>query len=182
MNITAPALRRLQVLYGQYESHSLDVPNKSREERLRWANAQTGRAPTNQVASFKDLTSEEGIKLIDGLQRMLQVKVPSKTPRKRMDRRGAEKAATEGRHDQIHAEITLVSAADFARIARQLTRLGWDQAGLGRFLLGSRGPLKGRSEILTLGDANKVYWALKHIPARIQPVPPQQGKEQLALS
>lgn len=167
MNITAPALRRLQVLYGQFERHSLDITSSSREERIAWASARIGR----KIASFKDLTIEEGILLIDGLQRTLQVKAPSQTPRKRMDRKSAEKAGTEGRHDQIHAETTIVCAADFKRIQRHLTRLGWDEAGLHRFLLGSNNPLKGRTEILTLGDANKVYWALKRIPAR---------KEQLA--
>jgi hypothetical protein len=162
MNISAPALRRLQVLYGQYERHSLDAPGKSREERLRWASERCGRP----IASFSTLAPEEGRKLIDTLQGLLRVKAPSKTPRKRMARKDAEKAGTEGRRDQIHTETTLVSSGDLARIGEQLTRLGWNQAGLDRFLLGSRNPLKGRTQILTLGDANKVYWALKHIPAR----------------
>jgi hypothetical protein len=162
MNITAPALRRLQVLYGQYEAHSLDAPGKSREDRLSFASVWTGRT----IHSFSNLTVEEGISLIDGIQRMLNVKAPSKTPRRRIERKAAEKAGTEGRHDQIHNEVTLASSDDFARIQNQLTRLGWNQAGLDRFLLSSRSPLKGRGQIRTLGDANKVYWALKHIPVR----------------
>jgi hypothetical protein len=163
MNITAPALKRLQVLYGQYERHSLDVGDPSREARLAWASAQTRR----QIASFSDLTVEEGIRLIDGLQRALGAKAPSKTPRRRrMTRHEAQKAGTEGRFDQIHAETTMVSAEDTERIQAQLTRLGWDEHRLKGFLLSSRSPLKGRTEIRTLGDANKVYWALKHIPAR----------------
>jgi len=78
MKITPPALRRLQVLYGQYEAHSLDCA-PGREGRLAWASERTGRA----IASFSELTVEEGIRLIDGLQRAVGHKVPSKTPRRR---------------------------------------------------------------------------------------------------
>jgi hypothetical protein len=163
MNITAPALKRLQVLYSQYEAHSLDAPGSAREDRLAWASAQAGRV----IASFKDLTVEEGIRLIDGLQRTIGRKMPSKTPRRRrMSRIAAEKAGTEGRRDQIHAESTIVGPSDLERIQAQLTRLGWDQSRLERFLLSTRSPLKGRTQVRTLGDANKIYWALKHIPAR----------------
>lgn len=162
MNISAPALRRLQVLYSQYERHSLDAPGKSREDRLRWAAERVG----HPVASFRDLSADEGRALIDTLQGLLNVKAPSRTPRRRMARKAAEKAGTEGRRDQKHNETTLASADDLARIQQELTRLEWDQFRLDRFLLSSRSPLKGRTRINTLGDANKVYWALKHIPAR----------------
>ena len=168
MNISSAALRRLQVLYGQYEAHTLDC-SPGREARLAWASQKAGRA----IASFSDLTAEEGKRLIDGLQGILGTKVPSKTPRRRMGRKAAEKAGTEGRRDQLHNETTMVSAADLERIQREMTRLGWDEAGLQRFLLGKSNPIGGRTQILTLHDANRVYWALKNIPAR---------KEQLAAS
>jgi hypothetical protein len=73
---------------------------------------------------------------------------------------------TEGRRDQIHAETTMVSPDDMRRIQWQLTRLGWDQARLDTFLASPRGPLGGRTQIRTLGDANRVYWALKRIGAQ----------------
>jgi hypothetical protein len=168
MNITAPALKRLQVLYSQFERHTLNV-DSGRDARLAWASQQTGRA----IASFSQLTVEEGIRLIDGLQRAIGNKVPSKTPRRRMGRQAAEKAGTEGRRDQIHAETTMASAVDLERIHADLTRLGWDQARLEAFLRSSRSPLKGRQVVRTLSDANKLHWALKHIPAH---------KEQLAAS
>lgn len=166
--ISKPALRRLQVLYAQYEAHSLDCA-RGREGRLAWATAQTGRA----IASFSGLSAEEGIRLIDGLQRAIGRKAPSKTPRRRMSRSAAEKAGTEGRRDQIHDESTMVSSADLERIQRELVRLGWDQQGLERFLRSPKSPTRGRTAIRTLGDANKVYWGLKHIPSR---------KDQLAAS
>src|SRR5437868_2604059 len=102
MNINPKQLIRLQVLYTQFERHTLDVES-GREARIAWASQQTGRA----IASFKDLTLDEGKRLIDGLQRMLGVKSPNKSPRKRMGRKSAEKAGTEGRRDQIHTETTM---------------------------------------------------------------------------
>lgn len=158
MNITTPQLRRLQVLYKQYEAHSLDT-GTTREDRLTWASARIGRT----IASFSDLDLEEGKKLIDGLQNALGVKLPSKTPRRRQTRRDGEKAGTEGRHDQIHDEVTLVGDKDIRRIQGEMDRLGWDQARLDAFLASPRGPNARRTTILTLGDANRVYWALKRM-------------------
>ena len=166
--ITSPQLKRLQVLYGQFERHSLDCPGTARASRLQWASSTTGRA----IASFKDLTLDEGRRLIDGLQTSLGAKAPSKTPRRRPTRRDAEKKGTEGRHDQIHAETTLAGPAEFNMIARDLDRLGWDQSRLGGFLRSSSGPMKRSDTIRTLGDANRVHWALKRIKPDPSPAPP----------
>ena len=167
MNITPPQLKRLQVLYGQYCHHSLDTSN-TREDRLAFASERIGRS----IASFSDLTLEEGKKLIDGLQSALGVALPSKTPRRRQTRRDGEKAGTEGRHDQIHNETTLVGDKDIRRIQREMDRLGWDQSRLNAFLASPRGPNARSTAIRTLGEANRVYWALKRIPA------PHESKEQ----
>ena len=158
MTITAPQLRRLQVLYKQYEAHSLDT-GSTREDRLAWASARIGRT----IASFSDLDLDEAKKLIDGLQAALGVKLPSKTPRRRQERRDGEKAGTEGRRDQIHDEATLVGDKDIRRIQREMDRLGWDQGRLEAFLASSSGPNARRTAIRTLGDANRVYWALKRM-------------------
>ncbi len=158
MNITTPQLRRLQVLYKQYEAHSLDT-GTTREDRLTWASARIGRT----IASFSQLDLDEAKKLIDGLQNALGVKLPSKTPRRRQTRRDGEKAGTEGRNDQIHNETTLVGDKDIRRIQGEMGRLGWDQARLDAFLASPRGPNNRRTTIHTLGDANRVYWALKRM-------------------
>ena len=168
MNITPQQIKRLQVLYGQYEAHTLDV-DRGRAARLTWASERCGRP----IASFKDLTLDEGGKLIDTIQGVLHTKAPNQTPRKRMSRRDALNAGTAGRRDQATDDTVMVSASDLAAIQNHLTRLGWDQARLESFLTGPRSPLKGRAQIRTLADANKVRWALKRIPA---------GKEQLAAS
>jgi hypothetical protein len=157
--ITPAQIQRLQILYGQYERHSLDAPGAARQERLQWASQAAGRA----VTSFKDLTLDEGRRLIDTLQSALGRKVPSKSPRRRPTRRDAEKQGTEGRHDQLHDEITLVGPRDIARIQRDLDRLGWDQARLEAFLASPRSPIDRRTVIRTLHDANRVHWALNHI-------------------
>jgi hypothetical protein len=162
-HITTPQLRRLQVLYSQYCQHSLDI-DSSREDRLRFASERVGRA----ITSFSDLTLEEGKQLIDGLQRALGVALPSKTPRRRMSRYQGEKAGTEGRHDQIHAETTLAGDKDLLRIQREMTRLGWDQARLDAFLASPSGPNGRSATIRTLGEANRVYWALKRMASRTE--------------
>jgi hypothetical protein len=162
MNITTPQLRRLQVLYKQYEAHSLDT-GTTREDRLAWATARIGRPAGQQLRSFSDLTIDEGKRLIDGLQSALGVKLPSKTPRRRKDRREGQKAGTEGRHDQIHQETTLAGDTDLRRIQREMGRLGWDQSRLDAFLASPRGPNGRSTAIRTLGEANRVYWALKRL-------------------
>lgn len=168
MNINRAQLVRLQTLYSQFERHTLDSA-PGRNARLEWASQQCGRA----IASFSDLTVEEGRRLIDTLQGILGVKAPNQSPRRRMQRKSAEKAGTEGRRDQKHAETTMVSPEDLARLQKDLDRLGWDEFRLKRFLESPRSPLRGRTTILTLSDANKVHWALKHIPVQ---------KERLAAS
>ena len=162
MTITTPQLKRLQVLYTQFERHSLDCPGPSREARMRWASEALGRP----VASFKDLQLAEAIRLIDGLQQALGTKVPSKSPRRKQTRHDGEKKGTEGRHDQLHAESTLVGPEDLRRIQRDLDELSWDQARLQAFLASPRGPNNHSTSIRTLGDANRVHWALKRIRSR----------------
>lgn len=159
-SITAPQLKRLQVLYTQYERHSLDCPGSTREDRIRWASSATGRT----IGSFKDLTCDEAKRLIDGIQSTLGVKAPSKTPRRKQSRKAGEKAGTEGRRDQIHPETTLVGPGELQMIRRDLDRLGWDQSRLEAFLRSPKGPNKRSTIIRTLGDANRVHWALKRIP------------------
>ena len=153
--ISPAALRRLQIVYRQYEAHSLDVGG-CRQDRLTWASATLGR----RVDSFSTLTPLEGKELTDGLQNALGLKETA--PARRYSRKDGEKAGTEGRSDQLHPnESTLVGDKDVRRIQQQLTRLGWDQGRLEAFLLSPRGPNGGRKEIRTLGDANRIYWALK---------------------
>jgi len=54
-------------------------------------------------------------------------------------------------------------ARQLERIAELRARLGWDAARFEAFMRSRSGPLLGRPEIRTMGEANKVAWALKRI-------------------
>jgi hypothetical protein len=153
--ITSQQMRRLQTLYGQLAAHAIE--GSGRSSRLEWAGNQVGRT----IASFKDLTHAEAHQLIDGLQGQLSVKAPAK---RRLSREAAHRAGTEGRRDNPYKDAPqMVSAADLARIESCYARLGWTRENLDNWLASSRSPLKNRARpvIVTLGDANDVYWALK---------------------
>jgi hypothetical protein len=154
--ISSGQMRRLQVLYGQLARHTQQ--GTDRATRVAWA-AQLVRRP---IRSFSDLTVNDARHLIDTLQGQLGVKVPAR-PRKRLDRQAAQKAGTEGRRGYASDEITLAGPSEFARIRYVLDLLGWSQAQLEGWLRSPRSPLsrKATPTISTLGDANRVYWALK---------------------
>ena len=149
-------LKRLQTLYGQLATHSLE--GSSREARLRWASEQAGR----EIGSFSALTFDEGQRMIDGLQGQLGVKEPA---RKRPSRDQARRAGLDGRKDgQEFAQAPQVAtAADLEVIASYYMRLGWSQAQFDGWLRSNHSPLGRRAnpEIRTVADANRVRWALK---------------------
>jgi len=171
--ITPAQLRRLQTLYSQFERHTLDalgpdlpwgtppsqVADANRTSRLEWATQACGR----RIDSFKDITLVEAKRLIEQLQGVLNVKAPNKSPR-RQSRKHGQKLGTEGRRDQIHNETTIAGPAEFALIKRDIDRLGWSIERMNGFLFHSaRGPLRGKTQIRTLSDANKAHWAMKNL-------------------
>jgi len=167
--ISAAALRRLQTLYSAYASRALDVvfdgEQHSRAFRLRWASESCGR----EITSFRELTKAEGNTLIDVLQTAVgQATEPPRRQRKKMDREAARAAGTEGRRDGDRGRISLPDQEDFRRIEDALTRLGWDQARLEKWLRSPSSPLgrKANPQVRTKGDANRVWWALKRILKR----------------
>jgi len=155
-SITSGQMKRLQVLYAQLARRTME--GTDRASRLVWAAAQIGRS----IASFHDLTQDEARHLIDSTQAQLGVKVP---PKKRLDRDAAHRAGTEGRRSDTSNQSTLVSPADMARIQHALEILGWSQAQLDGWLRSPSSPLRNHSQasIRTLGDANRVWWALKRM-------------------
>jgi hypothetical protein len=159
MKITGRQLTRLQTLYSQWERHSLSCPGSSREARLAWASQLTARS----VASFSALTIEEGKRLIDTLQDAVGHKHPAQKKRRPPTTRDRQKKGTEGRHDQIHAETTIAGPSEFELIQQALSRLGWTQARLEAFLRSPRSPIKPHTQIRTLYQANRVYWASRKL-------------------
>lgn len=155
-SITSGQLKRLQVLYGQLARHTLE--GADREARMRWASGLVGRT----ISSFSDLTQADAHHLIDTLQGQLGVKAPTKR-RKRLSRDDAQKAGTEGRRGQESSELTMAGPAELARVQYAIGLIGWSQAQFEGWLRSPRSPLRHKSSpvIRTLGDANRVWWALK---------------------
>ncbi len=156
--ITPNQLRRLQTLYGQFAAHG--IGEGGREARLKWASEQARRP----IASFRDLRSEEARLLTDTLQDQLGVKHPVKR-RRRLGRDDAKKAGTEGRRGNETNDVTLAGPGELARIQYALDEIGWSQEQLEGWLRSPRSPLsnKAQPKIRTLGEANRVWWALKHM-------------------
>jgi hypothetical protein len=154
--INPKQLRRLQTLYGQLAAHAQQ--GVDRTARLNWASEHAGR----KIGSFKDLTFEEGKRLIDGLQGQLGLHAPRRRP---MRRDQARRAGLDGRHDgqEFAKAPQMVTPADLATIESYYNRLGWTRAQFDAWLHSSRSPLRNRTEpkIDTLAKANQVRWALK---------------------
>ena len=162
--ISSAQLTRLQVLWSQYARH--EMTKYSRADRLVWASEQTKRT----ILSFKDLTLSEASDLINLLQAELGIKETSPAVRPRRfrsrikDRDQAQAAGTEGRRGS-RDKFTLATAEDIGMIDAQLNVMGWDRDRLDKFLQSPSSPLRGRSnpQLRTLGDINRVLWALKAI-------------------
>lgn len=160
--ISAAQLTRLQVLWNQYAGR--EMIKNSRDERLRWASEQTKRA----ISSFKELTLSEASDLINLLQSELGIKESSPAVRPRRfrsrmkDRDQAHAAGTEGRRGS-RDKFTIAQAEDVAMLDAMITEIGWTRERLDAFLLSPSSPLRGRQQLRTVGDVNRVLWALKRI-------------------
>ena len=161
--ISTSALKRLQTLYHQFERRSFDL-SSSREDRLAWAAQCLGKS----VTSFSTLSADDGKYLIDSLQLSMRINETAPPRRRRMSQHAAQKAGTEGRRDQIHSETTMLAGDEeiLTKIMRELSSLGWTEERFKAWLRSSSSPNKGRDTIRTLGDANKIHWALKRMAER----------------
>jgi hypothetical protein len=163
--ISAAQLTRLQVLWTQYASR--EMMKNSRHERLRWASEQTKRA----ISSFKELTLSEASDLINLLQSEMGIKESSPAVRPRRfrsrmkDRDQAHAAGTEGRRGS-RGNFTIAQAEDLSMLDAMLTEMQWTRERLDAFLTSPSSPLRGRTQLRTVGDVNRVLWALKRIAAR----------------
>lgn len=164
--ITKPQLTRLQTLWSQYSRREWLAVTQSRQARLRWASEQIKR----NISSFSDLSSSEASELINLLQSEFGIAETSPARSKRRyrsritDRDQAMAAGTEGRRGSQN-KVTIATAQDLALIDQQLNFMGWNNSRLEAFLHSPSSPLGKRSnrQLRTLGDVNKVLWALKKI-------------------
>lgn len=162
--ITADQLRSLQAMYvGYCKQQGQDAGD--RHARLVWASVNVDRV----LSSFNDLTAAEASKLIDLLKTSLgQEVIPPDRSKRRRSRESAHAAGTAGRRGSEEKTVQLATTEDLARIQAVLVDLGWDQARLEAFLRSGSSPLRGRGQVRTQADANKVYWALKRMRDRQQ--------------
>jgi hypothetical protein len=153
-------IQALQALYAKWEAHGLPAAD-SRAARLEWASENVGR----QIASFNDLSRDEARALIDALKGALgqPLKQQPHAWRRIRSRERAQAAGTAGRHGVSSSVIQMASLDDQARIDEAIRRLGWTREGYETWLRSSSSPLHGMSAaaVLTVGEANKVWWALK---------------------
>jgi hypothetical protein len=151
----------LHALYGQWAKHSIQEDCDPRSARLAWASGAIGR----QLSSFSQLTGDEARQLIDRLKGSMGHAVIEKpNPWRRIRSRDRARAAgTAGRRDADPSLIQMASADDLARVDEAIRRLNWTRDRFEAWLRSSSSPVafKGAAIILTVTEANKVWWALK---------------------
>lgn len=151
----------LHTLYAQWERHSLPGSDNDRAARLAWASESLCR----KIASFSELSRDDARWLIDALKGSLgQALTEQPQPWRRVRSRDkAQAAGTAGRRNTESSVIQMASPDDRARINELVRRLGWSSDRYEAWLISKFCPvaLKNQADILTLEDANKIYWALK---------------------
>ena len=156
----------LHALYGQWEKHSIELATDSRAARLVWASEAIGR----EIRSFADLTRDEARQLIDRLKESMGQSLTERpNPWRRIHSRDrAQAAGTAGRKGSSSSVIQMASPDDLARIDEALRRLDWTRDRYEAWLKSDSSPTiwKGNTAILTVGEANKVWWALKNMLKR----------------
>jgi hypothetical protein len=159
--ISPRQLRMLQTLWGLFCRQSQLDP-KDREARLQWVGGAIGKP----VASFRDLSANEANIAIDAIEKQL----PSGwLKKKRPSRRLAKDYGTAGRRGHEQQEIRLVDAGTLELLNRLLVQLGWTRERLDAFLHSAKSPVLSGA-VRTLGEANRVIWALKRMLRHREPI------------
>jgi hypothetical protein len=151
--------KKLIVLWNQYyaREHWQAGNDDSRAKRLKWLEGVTQRP----IGSANDLTLMEATRAISALNSMLGL--PAHKPRSR--ERG-QAAGTHGRRGADNRAAEIVGSEELARIQRAIERLGWDQHRFDAWLGSPSSPLGHKKQIRTVGDANRVWWAMKRLLQR----------------
>ena len=157
MKATKAQIARLMTVYHQLAAHEVGVDN-DRASRMQWASQLLGRT----VDSFSSLTVAEATRLIDAAQAAAGKVFPL---RPKLSGKEARRAGTDGRKDTaFDAAPQMIAAYQVEMIERLYLRLDWTRAHFEAWLERKQGsPLRGRKQIRTVADGNKVIWALKCI-------------------
>jgi hypothetical protein len=163
-HISAAQLRALQSLWSAYARHSLDAGDGAdpRVRRLAWASALVGR----ELTSFSELHGDEAARLIDLLKRA--VGQEPKTWRRPRDRESARAAGRHGRKGVLVEVPMLAGSEDVKRVHELRECVGMTPEGFEAWLRSRSSPLGrfGDATLRTVGDCNRVFWALKSILRR----------------
>lgn len=151
----------LHALYGRRQAHEITAAIDPRAARLAWASEALGRT----IRSFSELSRDEATDLIDGLKgSMGQPLAEQPRPWRHINSRDrAQAAGTAGRRGAVSSLIQLASQDDLARIDEAIRRLGWTRDRYETWLNSAASPISSSPEgaLRTVGEANKVWWALK---------------------
>lgn len=160
--ISKAQLVKLQTLWGQRATAEggCATQAEARERRLAWASELMGR----ELRSFNELTRKEAAKAID----QLAGGSPASTQADQARGTEGRKAKAAPMNRGATRSVTMAGAEDLARIQDALSRLGWDQARFEAWLRSPTSPLGRRAnpQIRTVGEANRVWWALKRLLKR----------------
>ena len=170
--ITPRQLKTLQALFGLYARRILVLANADeRMVRLAWASKTIGR----EVASFSELRGKEAARLIDVLKVALGQAIKSPV-RKRLNREDAMARGAHGRRGH-KAKVEMMATPDaLEEVARLREHLGWTEQQFEGWLRSRSSPLCGRGEpkLLTIGDCNRVRWALHAMLRRAESGPAEE--------
>ncbi len=153
--ITKPQLRRLQTLSGKLFGMFGSPGQDAREFRLKFVGGKLGR----DLASFGELTKAEAVTAI----RAVQARLPADAIRSRPRSAGPESGRAGRRNRKGDGVPAFASAASLELLGTLRAKLGWNQD---RFEAFARRQLRGRHQIRTEADANKIIWALKSMLRR----------------
>ena len=153
--ISPRQLSALQSLFAVYARHEM-IAGDIRTSRLAWASELLKR----EVTSFSCLSHYEAAGLISRLKQTLgqSDKRPS---RKELDRQAARARGTHGRRGKVVNIEMIAAPEDIAQIHEMRARLGMSAANFQNWLASPSSPMRGRQELRTISDCNRVRWALK---------------------
>jgi hypothetical protein len=162
--ISPRQLRTLQTLFGLYARRSLDAADGNlRAERLAWASQNVGRT----LASLNELHGDEAARLIDMLKQAVgqEVKPAWRRPR---DREAALAAGTHGRRNRPVKVEMMAAPEDVEEVHQLRERVGMTREQFQTWLMSRSSPIRGRgkTELRTISDCNRVRWALKAMMRR----------------
>jgi len=159
--ISKQQLAAIHTLFAQYARQRLDLSNgNDRHSRIAWISKACGRS----VTTSKELSSSEAATVIGELKAALGDDQANFTRRPR-SREAAQAAGTHGRRQTESNEIVMASPVDHERIQHAIERLGWSHEHYESWLRSATSPLSNVHDprILTLAQANRVWWALKNM-------------------